>query len=254
MHVFPLFTGFFHSSCTEDQWVGYVDWFTSWDWCVSSFYKLHSLINFFRIYRTLGIGETIIVSSSAHSNICPWLIWSNDHRIGSGWVLQVCSWHNWCMPDADPWSNSCLANLGVVASICLPYLPFGNIVPLGTHDAEYTLELQLQLHWMALDMLVEDGPSVEILTQSRFVMWLVELPSQGDHAVLRLNLTGWLTLLLELCDEFRRWFFSWWPPHIFLLYWRGICCKYIQVWKPSLFFGVTKFGVLEFLKSYGWVT
>ena len=65
--------------------------------------------------------------------------------------------------------------LGVVASKCLPRLPFGSIVQLGSHDAECTLELQLQPHWLALEMLVEDGPGVEIISQLWFGMWLVVL-------------------------------------------------------------------------------
>ena len=92
--------------------------------------------------------------------------------------------------------------LGFVASGCLPHLSFGAIVPLGTYDDEYTLELQLQPHWMALDLLVEYGPGVEILAQLRFGMWLVALPSRGHHAVLRPIMIGWLTRLLEFCDEF----------------------------------------------------
>ena len=120
------------------------------------------------------------------------------------------------MPGAAPWSTSHLATLGVVASGCLPHLPFGAIGPLGPHDAEYTLELQMQPHWLARDLLEDDRTFVEIISQLRFGMWLVSLPAQGDHAVLHPILTIWLTRSLEFCDVFCRWFCSWWPPHILL--------------------------------------
>ena len=48
LYVFPLFTGFFHPSCTEDHQVSDVDDFPSWDWGVSGFYELHSLFNLFK--------------------------------------------------------------------------------------------------------------------------------------------------------------------------------------------------------------
>ena len=47
-------------------------------------------------------------------------------------------------------------------------------------------------------------------------------------------LTGWLTRLREFCDGFRGGFCSRWPPHIWLFSWRGIFCKYLQVWKSCL--------------------
>ena len=100
------------------------------------------------------------------------------------------------MHNSSPRSNSCLLNLGVVDSGCLPHLPFVAIGPLGPHDAEYTLELHLQLHWLVLDLLVKDGPGVEILAQLRFCIRLVALTAQRDHAVLRPILTRWLTRLL----------------------------------------------------------
>ena len=65
------------------------------------------------------------------------------------------------------------------------------------------LKLQLQPHWLALELLVEDGPGVDILAQLRFVMCLVELPARGDHAVLLPIMTGWLKRLFEFYVEFR---------------------------------------------------
>ena len=106
------------------------------------------------------------------------------------------------MPGASPWSNCCIATVGAVASVFLPHLPFGTIDPLGLHDAEYILELQLQPYWMALELLVEDGKGVETFPQLQFGMWLVALPAQGDHAVPIPILTGWFTNLLEFCDGF----------------------------------------------------
>ena len=65
-------------------------------------------------------------------------------------------------------------------------------------------------------------------------MCLVAFPAQGEHAAPLLILTGRLTRLLEFCDRFRGWFCSRWPPLTWLFSWRGICCKYLQVWKLCL--------------------
>ena len=50
--------------------------------------------------------------------------------------------------------------LEVPASECLPHLPLGAIGPLRPHDAEFTLELNLQPHWLALELLVGYRPGV----------------------------------------------------------------------------------------------
>ena len=84
----------------------------------------------------------------------------------------------------------------------LPNLPFGASGLLGSHDAGCTLELQLQPHWMALELLVGDDPGVENNSQLQSGMWLVALPAQGYHAVPHPILTGWLTRLLGFCDVF----------------------------------------------------
>ena len=69
------------------------------------------------------------------------------------------------------------------ASGRLPHLPFGAIGPLGPYDAEYTLELQMQPYWLSLDLLVENGLGVEIISQLQLGMWLVAFISRGDHTV-----------------------------------------------------------------------
>ena len=87
----------------------------------------------------------------------------------------------------------------------LGYLLHLTFVAIGTlvlHDAICTLELQLQPHWLALELLVGDRPGIENLSQLQCGMWLVALPSQGDHAVPLPILTGWLTCLLGFCDGF----------------------------------------------------
>ena len=90
---------------------------------------------------------------------------------------------------------------GIVLGYLL-HLPFDAIGALGPHDDRCTLELQMQPHFLVLKMLVGDGPDTEGHYQSQFVMWLVTLPAQEDHAVPRLILTGWLTRLFEFCDGF----------------------------------------------------
>ena len=97
-----------------------------------------------------------------------------------------------------------IMTIEVSASGCLPHLPFGATGPIGPHDSECTLELQLHLHWMALEMLVRDGPGVENHAKLRFGMCLVALPARGDHAVPRPIMTRWLTRLLEFCNGFHR--------------------------------------------------
>ena len=56
---------------------------------------------------------------------------------------------------------------------------------------------------MALELLVGYRLVVENNTQLQFSMWLVALPSRGDHDFPRLIITGRLTHLLEFFDGFR---------------------------------------------------
>ena len=55
--------------------------------------------------------------------------------------------------------------LKVAASVYLPHLPFGAIGTLGLHYAGCALKLQLQPHWLALEVLVGDGPGAENIYQ-----------------------------------------------------------------------------------------
>ena len=80
--------------------------------------------------------------------------------------------------------------------------PYDTTVPLGAHAVESTLGLCLQLYCLALDLLVEDGTGVGILSRLLFVMCLAAFPVRGDHAVLRLIIIGWLTHLHEFCYGF----------------------------------------------------
>ena len=89
-------------------------------------------------------------------------------------------------------------------------------------------------HWLALDLLVEDGPGSENLSQLQFSMWLVALPAQLYHYVPLPILTRWLTPLLVFRDGFFWRFCSLWPPHILLFSRRGICCEYLQVWNSLM--------------------
>ena len=65
------------------------------------------------------------------------------------------------------------------------------------HDVGYTFGLCLQLHWLELELLVEDGQGVQILARCLFGMWLAALLDQGEHAVLCLVLILWLMLWPE---------------------------------------------------------
>ena len=92
--------------------------------------------------------------------------------------------------------------LKVAASGYILHLPFGAIGPLGLHEAGCTLEFKLHTYWLALELLVGDGPGAENLSQLQFGKWLVALPARGDHDISLTILTGWLTYLLEFCDGF----------------------------------------------------
>ena len=92
--------------------------------------------------------------------------------------------------------------LSVIASGCILLLTFGTIGPLRPHDAEYTLELQLQLHCLALELIVSDSPRLDIIAPLRLGMWLVVLLALSDHAFLVSILNGWLMRLLEICNGF----------------------------------------------------
>ena len=155
----------------------------------------------------------------------------------------MCGWRNRYKSGSPPWIIFCQLNLGVVASECLPHSPFGATGPLGLYDVGYTLGLRLHLHWAALELLVEYRPGIEITAWWLFGMCLAVLLSQGDHTFLCLVLIGWMTCFLQFCE----WACHRQLPHIFLSSWRGICCKYHQVWKSLLLF-FTKFGVLWFIR------
>ena len=102
------------------------------------------------------------------------------------------------------------------------------------HEAGCTLEFQLHLHWLVLELPVGEEPGTGNIAQLQFGMWLVVFPSWGDHAVPLSIMTGWLTRLLVFCNGFRGWFCNRRTYHIYIFSWRGICCKYLQVRKPFL--------------------
>ena len=142
---------------------------------------------------SLVLGATIIASFSAHFHLCPWVIWSHDHHKGAGRVPQVCAWNNLCRPGVAPWSTSTPVIIKVSASGYLPHLPFVAIGPLGLHEAECTLEFQMNPYWLALDLLVGGGPGAENIAQLQCGIWLVALPARGYHAVPLPIMAGWLT-------------------------------------------------------------
>ena len=80
--------------------------------------------------------------------------------------------------------------LKVAASGYLQNLPFGDIGPLGLHEAGCTFEFQLHPYWFKLELLVGGRPGAGNLAQLQCGMWLVALPYQRDHAVPLPSLTG----------------------------------------------------------------
>ena len=132
--------------------------------------------------------------------------WCHDHHRGAGWVPQVWIWRNWCRTSAAPWSTSPAVILKVSASGYLLHLPFGAIATLGLHDSGCTLELHLQPYWLEMEMLVGDGMGSEKLSQLQFVMWLVVLLGQGDHAYpYQFWLNSWRVCLyfaMDFADDF----------------------------------------------------
>ena len=78
-------------------------------------------------------------------------------------------------------------------------------------------------------------------------MWLVALTTWGDHNVSLPILTGCLTCLLVFCDWFCGWFFSRWPPHIFLFSWSKNLLKISSGLGVIIgYSSFTNFGVLDF--------
>ena len=160
---------------------------------------------------------------------------SHDNHTGSGWSLPVFSWRNWYTLGAEPWITLCQVTQRVVASRCLLISLYGATSTLGPHDFGYILGLRLQMYWVAMDMLVEDGMGVEILARWSFGICLASLPALGDYSVIHLLPIGYLTHLLLFCNVFNGLSCNWRPSHILLFSWKGICCEYLQIWKSLLF-------------------
>ena len=62
-------------------------------------------------------------------------------------------------------------------------MPFGVIGPPGLHEDGCTLEFQLHLYWLALELLVGGEPGAENIAQLQCGMWLVAFSDREDHAV-----------------------------------------------------------------------
>ena len=73
--------------------------------------------------------------------------------------------NNLCRPGAAPWITSPPVILKVSVSGYLPHLLFDAIGPLVMNEAGCTLEFQLHPYWLALDLLVGDGPGAENISQ-----------------------------------------------------------------------------------------
>ena len=68
-------------------------------------------------------------------------------------------------------------NPGVSDSGCLMCSLLCVTSPLGMHDVGFTLVLRMHLHWVVLEIIVEDGLGVEIIYQLLFGIWLAALPA-----------------------------------------------------------------------------
>ena len=153
------------------------------------------------------------------------------------------------MPGVVPCSTSPPVIIKVAASGYLPHLLFGAIGPLELHESGCTLEFQLHLYWLALEMLVGGRPGARNLAQLQFGKCLVALPARGDHDFPLPILTGWLMHLLEFCNVFRGWFFSRRPPHIWFFLEGGFATNIFRFGShASIYFCFTEFSVLELSK------
>ena len=81
------------------------------------------------------------------------------------------------MPRSSPRSTFDPVILEVAASGYIPHLPFRDIGTLGPHDTGCTLKLQLQPHWLVLELLVGYRLGAGNLSELQFGMWLVALPA-----------------------------------------------------------------------------
>ena len=154
------------------------------------------------------LGETILASFFVHFLQLPWMRLSHDYHAGAVWSLSVWNWRRW------PWIIFHPVTPGVADLGCLLHSPFDSTGPLMLHDVGSTFGLCLQLHWLELELLVEDGQGVQILARCLFGMWLAALLDQGEHAVLCLVLILWLMLWPECFYGFSGWSCNRWTPHI----------------------------------------
>ena len=138
------------------------------------------LPQFYQISLPLVLGETIIDPFPVHFIQFTWVRLSHKHHTGSGWALPVCSWHSWCTIGTDTWSIFHPVTPGVAAWGCFLRSPFGATGPLGMYAVVSTLVLHLQLHWLTLEPLVEDGPVVQIIARWLLVIWLAALLAWGN--------------------------------------------------------------------------
>ena len=181
-YIFPTLTGFFHSPSSEDQKVGNIDPPSPPPLGLGYFQLPQTPLfpQFSQISLPLVLGETIIDPFPVHFIQFTWVRLSHKHHTGSGWALPVCSWHSWCTIGTDTWRMFHPVTPGVAAWGCFLRSPFGATGPLGMYAVVSTLVLHLQLHWLTLEPLVEDGPVVQIIARWLLVIWLAALLAWGN--------------------------------------------------------------------------
>ena len=153
-------------------------------------------------------------SSSVYSLQFPCVRLSCDNQTGDVWAQPIFSWRNWRNLVAYPWSICHPVTPWVADWGCILNSLFGATGPLGLHDVWCILGLILQLHWATLELLLKDGPGVEIYAQWLFGVSMDILPAWGYYDVPCLFLIVWFMRLLEFCDLFFGWSCNWWPPYI----------------------------------------
>ena len=158
-----------------------------------------------------------------------------------------------------PWSTYPPVILKVPASGYLPHLPFGDIGPLGLHEAGCTLEFHLHTHWLALELLLGTDRALKIFPNYSAVCgWLHFQTKETMLSPFQFWLGGWricLYFAMDFADDFvvddlLTFFYFlkggfaanifWFGSHSWIFFFTK--CGVLEL---SLFSCFTEFGVIE---------